>query len=86
MEHQSLWNLYQMRGLIERRHGQWIATDSKNPRHIPWASQYGGPDHIVFGHDSRKGLQVGQPAQASLINSLRCVMERWEKTGWRQTT
>lgn len=58
MEHQSLWNLYQMRGLIEKRHGRWIATDSKSPKHIPWASQYAGPDHIVFGHDSRKGLQV----------------------------
>ena len=70
MEHQSLWNLYQMRGLIERRHGQWIATDSKSPRHIPWASQYGGPDHIVFGHDSRKGLQVGHRPQGFMAPIL----------------
>ena len=58
MEHQSLWNLYQMRALIGKRHGEWIATSSKRHKHTAWATVYSGPDHILFGHDSRRGLQV----------------------------
>ena len=58
LERQSLWDMYQMRGLIARSHGRWIATNSKSSKITPWATRYNGPDHVLFGHDSRKGLQV----------------------------
>ena len=73
LERQSLWNLYQMRGLIRRAHGAWIATDSKSGKHIPWATEYSGPEHVLFGHDSRKGLQVHVLAHYSARVCLRLL-------------
>ena len=79
LERQSLWDMYQMRGLFERSHGRWIATDSKSTKIIPWATQWEGPEHVLFGHDSRKGLQV-RPLNRPLHAACRC----WHPPGSSQ--
>ena len=33
------------------------ARDANRGEGLPWASQWRGPEHIIFGHDARRGLQ-----------------------------
>lgn len=37
--------------------GKWEVLEEKAPDSLSWASQWPGPEHVVFGHDAVRGLQ-----------------------------
>lgn len=60
--HQQLWAVCSMRVLFLGADGVWRPFDGeKTPTPIgslPWAQCWGGPQHVVFGHDSKRMLQL----------------------------
>lgn len=52
LEKQQPWTLMHVRSLTS--HG--APSDRFSPR--SWAEKYGGPEHIVFGHNAQAGLQL----------------------------
>lgn len=59
LEHQLLPDLYHMREVGPGDDTQWRGMEGKPERGLgtPWAQVWDGPQHVVFGHDSKKGLQ-----------------------------
>ena len=51
-----------MRELAPGDDTRWHGLEANPDRGkgIPWAQAWGGPDHVVFGHDHQRGLQVKQ--------------------------
>lgn len=50
-------NLTQMRNvLMDNGIPKGIKDDQENC--VPWASTWNGPDHVYFGHDAKRELQV----------------------------
>lgn len=57
LDKQSLYNLYEVREVVPTdNEGHWRMT-KEGESGEDWASIYEGPTHIVFGHDSKRGLQ-----------------------------
>ena len=52
---------------IRNYHPEKFQGTSKIEDGFPWASMWNGPQHVVFGHDARRGLQ--QYAHATGIDS-----------------
>lgn len=59
LEKQEIDNMINLRtvkpALDKANIDSWTASSSKSDR--PWASIYSGPEHVIFGHDARRGLQ-----------------------------
>lgn len=43
-------------GAASARRRRWVGT-SDQARGVPWASKWNGPEHIYFGHSTRKSVQ-----------------------------
>eukprot|EP00884_Botryococcus_braunii_P005168 jgi/Botrbrau1/14652/Bobra.0108s0013.1 len=58
VERQYLSVLYQLRE-VKRVRGVWVPIQDKSclGEGTPWAQVYDGDAHVIFGHDSRRGLQ-----------------------------
>lgn len=60
LECQSLENLTHMRNITHEDYfsGRGLVGSSKADQGEAWASLWPGPDHVYFGHDARRGLQL----------------------------
>ena len=60
LECQSLENLTHMRNITQEDYfsGRGLVGSSKVDQGEAWASLWPGPDHVYFGHDARRGLQL----------------------------
>ena len=60
LEDQLLVDLYRMRELAPGDDTKWHGLEANPDRGqgVPWATVWGGPQHIIFGHDHQRGLQV----------------------------
>ena len=57
LQRQSLWDLFNVRELIQEKDGGWRMAEKNVERGVEWATMWNGPEHIIFGHDSGRGLQ-----------------------------
>ena len=63
MEQQKLHDICHMRDVLQHDDGSFEAFESKAPDGAKaWASQWPGPDHVVFGHDAKRKLQLERHA------------------------
>lgn len=56
LEEQQPVDMYKMRNLIEN--SETLQPTSSDKEGVPWASKWKGPEHVYFGHDAKRGLQV----------------------------
>lgn len=57
IHHQSFLEYNKMRNLIQRENG--VFESIEKPKHgVAWASIWPGPEHVYFGHDAKRGLQL----------------------------
>jgi hypothetical protein len=66
LEQQQLWDVYTMRVLFQLPDGSWRAYEGEKTLTpigaVPWAPCWRGLPHCVFGHDSKRGLQLAPHA------------------------
>eukprot|EP00240_Pyramimonas_obovata_P006165 CAMPEP_0118948224 /NCGR_PEP_ID=MMETSP1169-20130426/47427_1 /TAXON_ID=36882 /ORGANISM="Pyramimonas obovata, Strain CCMP722" /LENGTH=317 /DNA_ID=CAMNT_0006894601 /DNA_START=373 /DNA_END=1326 /DNA_ORIENTATION=+ len=51
-------HMVEMRELVRKDSGAWKAVKQKDKNSVPWAPQWPGPSHLIFGHDARRGFQA----------------------------
>eukprot|EP01094_Clydonella_sp_ATCC50884_P006556 TRINITY_DN1577_c0_g1_i4.p1 TRINITY_DN1577_c0_g1~~TRINITY_DN1577_c0_g1_i4.p1 ORF type:complete len:311 (-),score=40.85 TRINITY_DN1577_c0_g1_i4:1232-2164(-) len=54
----------------------WVGVEKKPRDAVPWAEQWRGPQHVVFGHDAGTGLQCTEFATGLGIRPLLCPPSR----------
>ena len=57
LDRQSLEALYEVREVVPSERGMWRMAKKGLEEGLEWASVWNGPEHIVFGHDAKRGLQ-----------------------------
>eukprot|EP00210_Caulerpa_lentillifera_P006551 g6256.t1 len=56
---QDMFSMYKMRDLKKCEiRNSWIPLERGTEESTPWASQWQGPEHVIFGHDSTRRLQL----------------------------
>ena len=82
LKHQLLPDLYHMREVGPGDDTKWRGIEGK-PRGQgkPWAEVWEGPQHVVFGHDSHRGLQVPicttKPSVGEKSLKSTCAQQSW---------
>jgi len=69
LESQLIPDLYHMREVGPGDDSKWRGMEGK-PRGLgtPWAQVWEGPQHVIFGHDSKRGLQVCPAIESSIAS------------------
>eukprot|EP00039_Didymoeca_costata_P013163 m.196036 g.196036 ORF g.196036 m.196036 type:complete len:291 (-) comp15694_c0_seq19:2207-3079(-) len=61
IKEQKTINMITMRDVL-KEDNKWKMCEVKKEGSIPWAPLWQGPEHIVFGHDAVRGLQLCEHA------------------------
>mmetsp|Transcript_87784 Transcript_87784/g.165566 ORF Transcript_87784/g.165566 Transcript_87784/m.165566 type:complete len:285 (-) Transcript_87784:119-973(-) len=57
LQQQSFKDMLWMRNCQQHAGGGWQALE-KASSGVPWASAWPGPEHVIFGHDAKRRLQL----------------------------
>lgn len=62
LEQQTFHDLLWLRDLKRKADSSWEGLESPEDGSVAWTSVWEGPEHVIFGHDAKRKLQLSQYA------------------------